>query len=75
MCLSSHYNDPDGMIQCVLEVGMIGIIDVGTNSIHLRIAVLRRDGRFAMLWKEQHLTRLGGEQGLVAEVPPRLSKT
>ena len=38
---------------------MIGVIDVGTNSIHLRIGVLRRDGRVAMLWKEQHLTHLG----------------
>ena len=45
---------------------MIGIIDVGTNSIHLRIGALRRDGRFAVLRKEQHLTRLGGEQGLAA---------
>jgi exopolyphosphatase/guanosine-5'-triphosphate,3'-diphosphate pyrophosphatase len=41
----------------------LGIIDVGTNSIHLLIGVLGLNGRFHVILKERDLTRLG-EGGL-----------
>ena len=41
----------------------LGIIDVGTNSIHLLIGVLGLSGKFHILLKERDLTRLG-EGGL-----------
>ena len=37
----------------------LGIIDVGTNAIHLLIGRLSPGGRFQVLRKEQDLTRLG----------------
>ena len=46
------------------EAGMtLGIVDVGTNSIHLLIGILGLNGRFHVLLKERDLTRLG-EGGL-----------
>lgn len=42
----------------------LGIIDVGTNSIHLLIGVLGLTGKFHVILKERDLTRLG-EGGLV----------
>ena len=42
----------------------LGIIDVGTNSIHLLIGILGLNGKFHVLLKERDLTRLG-EGGLV----------
>ena len=41
----------------------LGIIDVGTNSIHLLIGVLGLNGKFHVILKERDLTRLG-EGGL-----------
>ena len=41
----------------------VGVIDVGTNSIHLLIGQLGLNGRFRVLRKERELTRLG-EGGL-----------
>ena len=41
----------------------LGIIDVGTNSIHLLVGVLGLSGKFHILLKERELTRLG-EGGL-----------
>ena len=41
----------------------LGIIDVGTNSIHLLIGVLGLSGKFHIILKERDLTRLG-EGGL-----------
>ncbi len=41
----------------------LGIIDVGTNSIHLVIGILGLNGRFHVLMKERNMTRLG-EGGL-----------
>jgi exopolyphosphatase/guanosine-5'-triphosphate,3'-diphosphate pyrophosphatase len=41
----------------------LGIIDVGTNSIHLLIGILGLSGRFHVILKERDLTRLG-EGGL-----------
>ncbi len=41
----------------------LGIIDVGTNSIHLVVGVLGLTGRFHVLVKERDMTRLG--QGVV----------
>lgn len=41
----------------------LGIIDVGTNSIHLLIGLLGLNGRFHVVLKERDLTRLG-EGGL-----------
>ena len=41
----------------------LGIIDVGTNSIHLLIGILGLDGKFHIILKERDLTRLG-EDGL-----------
>ena len=41
----------------------LGIIDVGTNSIHLLVGVLGLSGKFHILLKERDLTRLG-EGGL-----------
>ncbi len=49
----------------------LGIIDVGTNSIHLVIGILGFDERFHVLLKERDLTRLG-EGGLAQN---RLTKT
>lgn len=43
----------------------LGIIDVGTNSIHLLIGILGLNGRFHTILKERDLTRLG-EGGLAA---------
>ncbi len=43
----------------------LGIIDVGTNSIHLLIGILGLNGRFHILHKERDLTRLG-EGGLAS---------
>ena len=43
-----------------------GMIDVGTNSIHLMIGRVDRHGRFRALVKERTLTRLG-EGGLVSD--------
>jgi exopolyphosphatase/guanosine-5'-triphosphate,3'-diphosphate pyrophosphatase len=42
----------------------LGIIDVGTNSIHLLIGVLGLTGKFHVILKERDLTRIG-EGGLV----------
>ena len=42
----------------------LGIIDVGTNTIHLLIGVLGLNGKFHVILKERDLTRLG-EGGLV----------
>ena len=41
----------------------LGIIDVGTNSIHLLVGVLGLSGKFHIILKERDLTRLG-EGGL-----------
>ena len=41
----------------------LGIIDVGTNSIHLLVGILGLTGKFHVLLKERDLTRLG-EGGL-----------
>lgn len=41
----------------------LGIIDVGTNSIHLLIGILGFNGKFHVILKERDLTRLG-EGGL-----------
>lgn len=41
----------------------LGIIDVGTNSIHLLVGVCGLNGRFHVILKERDLTRLG-EGGL-----------
>ena len=41
----------------------LGIIDVGTNSIHLLVGILGLGGKFHVLLKERDLTRLG-EGGL-----------
>jgi len=41
----------------------LGIIDVGTNSIHLLIGILGLNGKFHVILKERDLTRLG-EGGL-----------
>lgn len=41
----------------------LGIIDVGTNSIHLLVGILGLNGKFHVLLKERDLTRLG-EGGL-----------
>ena len=41
----------------------LGIVDVGTNSIHLLIGILGLNGRFHVILKERDLTRLG-EGGL-----------
>ena len=41
----------------------LGIIDVGTNTIHLLIGVLGLNGKFHVILKERDLTRLG-EGGL-----------
>jgi exopolyphosphatase / guanosine-5'-triphosphate,3'-diphosphate pyrophosphatase len=41
----------------------LGIIDVGTNSIHLLLGVLGLSGKFHIILKERDLTRLG-EGGL-----------
>ena len=43
----------------------LGIIDVGTNSIHLLIGILGLNGRFHTILKERDLTRLG-EGGLAS---------
>ncbi|MBI4004354.1 MAG: hypothetical protein HY353_04965 [Candidatus Omnitrophica bacterium] len=37
----------------------LGIIDVGTNSIHLLVGILGLNGRFHVLLRERDLTRLG----------------
>jgi exopolyphosphatase/guanosine-5'-triphosphate,3'-diphosphate pyrophosphatase len=37
----------------------LGIIDVGTNSIHLLLGILGLTGRFHVILKERDLTRLG----------------
>ncbi|MBI3021400.1 MAG: hypothetical protein HYY59_05330 [Candidatus Omnitrophica bacterium] len=42
----------------------VGIIDVGTNSIHLLIGEVGRSGSFRVILKARDLTRLGDE-GLV----------
>jgi len=42
-----------------------GIIDVGTNSIHLLVGIAGLNGRFRVLRKERYLTRLG-EGGLAS---------
>lgn len=49
----------------------LGIIDVGTNSIHLLIGILGINGTFHVILKERDLTRLG-EGGLAAN---RLTST
>ncbi len=41
----------------------LGIVDVGTNSIHLLIGILGLNGKFHVVLKERDLTRLG-EGGL-----------
>jgi len=41
----------------------LGIVDVGTNSIHLLIGILGLNGKFHVILKERDLTRLG-EGGL-----------
>ena len=41
----------------------LGIVDVGTNSIHLLIGILGLNGKFHVMLKERDLTRLG-EGGL-----------
>ena len=41
----------------------LGIVDVGTNSIHLLIGILGMNGKFHVILKERDLTRLG-EDGL-----------
>jgi exopolyphosphatase/guanosine-5'-triphosphate,3'-diphosphate pyrophosphatase len=41
----------------------LGIIDVGTNSIHLLLGILGLNGKFHVILKERDLTRLG-EGGL-----------
>ena len=41
----------------------LGIIDVGTNSVHLLVGILGLNGRFHTMLKERDLTRLG-EGGL-----------
>ncbi len=41
----------------------VGIVDVGTNSLHLVIGVLGPDGTFRVILRERDLTRLG-ERGL-----------
>ena len=41
----------------------LGIVDVGTNSIHLLVGILGFDGAFHVILKERDLTRLG-EGGL-----------
>ncbi len=43
----------------------LGIIDVGTNSIHLLVGILGLNGRFHVMLKERDLTRLG-EGGLAS---------
>jgi exopolyphosphatase/guanosine-5'-triphosphate,3'-diphosphate pyrophosphatase len=43
----------------------LGIIDVGTNSIHLLVGILGLNGKFHVLLKERDLTRLG-QGGLVS---------
>lgn len=48
-----------------------GIVDVGTNSIHLVIGILGLNGRFHVILKERDLTRLG-EGGLAGG---RLTRT
>lgn len=45
----------------------LGIIDVGTNSIHLLIGIITLTGRFHVILKEKDLTRLG-EGGLSKKV-------
>ncbi len=49
----------------------LGIIDVGTNSIHLVVGIIGLDGRFHVLIKERELARLGSG-GLATR---RLTKT
>jgi len=44
----------------------LAIVDVGTNSIHLHIGMLGRNGAFRPMLKERDLTRLG-TGGLVAD--------
>ena len=44
---------------------MLGVIDVGTNSIHLLVGILGLNGRFHTVLKERDLTRLG-EGGLTS---------
>ncbi len=53
----------------------IGIIDVGTNSIHLVIGLLGLNGKFHVILKERDLTRLG-EGGLAkgALTPQAMSR-
>ncbi len=41
----------------------LGIIDVGTNSIHLLVGIIGLNGRFHVILKERDLTRIG-EGGL-----------
>lgn len=52
----------------------LGIIDVGTNSIHLLIGVLGITGKFHVILKERDLTRLG-EGGLARDRLTRASMT
>jgi exopolyphosphatase/guanosine-5'-triphosphate,3'-diphosphate pyrophosphatase len=44
---------------------ILGIVDVGTNSIHLVIGVLGLNGKFHIMLKERDLTQLG-EDGLAS---------
>ena len=43
----------------------LGIIDVGTNSIHLLVGILGLNGKFHVILKERDLARLG-ERGLAS---------
>jgi len=43
----------------------LGIIDVGTNSIHLLIGDVNRQGRWRLVMHKQQLVRLG-QGGLIA---------
>lgn len=43
----------------------LGVVDLGTNSAHLLVGLLERDGRFQQVCHEHHLVRLG-KGGLVS---------